>query len=278
MDMKRLYSYSIVRFISDPVRGEALNLGVIVVGDEKHEAASAFLPHFKTRLSLLDPWATPSIIERLIDTLSARVASYQPPIGGVNEMIVSSKDLQHLSSTMKNQLQVSEPRLYRASSLKAAVDELFADLVSPRRKPPSEAKGMSLQQLKGLIRATIRDWGGNFVKIEEGKLQRGSDARHYADFWIEYGTPQAAFIAIPDDPDERDIAWARRDSVPTIAEEFLRINPQFKAVVVFPPNGHTPPTEFVRETRGFLSDIAGVLVARADELQEHRGVIAPRIL
>jgi hypothetical protein len=79
----------------------------------------------------------------------------------------------------------------------------------------------------------------------------------------------AALIAIPDDPGEKFEAWARRDSIPTIARQFLRVNPRFRAVAVLPPNGKTP-TKFAAETMELFESYDNVLVLHADELEDHR--------
>ena len=274
----RYFHYSLIRFISDPVRGDGLNLGVIVIDDQAKDGTAIPLRRFKARLGLFDPWSDPDVIARLLDNIVGRVGSHQASFAAQDARVATLRDLDTLSSTMKNQIQITRPKAYRAGSLKVAADDLFAELVSPRRRPPPQDRGMSLRKLRRLIRETVRTWGGDAIKIEEDKLERGTAARHYADFWLQAGAPIAALIAIPDDPDERDIAWARRDSIPTIASEFLSVNPTFKAVVVFPPNGHVPPKDFVLETSDLLSHQKGVIVTYADVLASQRDLIAPRLL
>ena len=272
------FRYALVRFVPDRVRGESLNLGVIVVSESTGEAAGEFLRKFKSRIRALDPLVSSTVVERLLDTLRNRVGESQGGILTEDRLIQSSKDISALADTMKNQLQVTEPKPYRAASLRAAVSELYSELVSPQRRPPTSQRGMSLPQLRRLIRNAIRSWGGDWYSIEEDRIRQGHEARHYADFWLESGRPLAAFIAIPDDPGERDLAWMRRDSVPTIATEFRTLDHDFKTVVVFPPNGRHPTTEFVSETMDLLRRVDGVIVTHADELHGERDRIAPRFL
>ncbi|TAK66334.1 MAG: DUF3037 domain-containing protein, partial [Dehalococcoidia bacterium] len=271
--MKNLtfFSYSLLRFVPDVARDEAINLGVIVVSDDERLSDGAFLSRFRGRLRSLAPTSNADAVENAIAVLRLQLgAAYQP---GLNELveteevpvICSTPQLAAMAATMRNQFQLTEPRRYRAASLKDATSELFRDLVSPLHRLPSTSKGMTLHQLQVLIRRTIRDWGGTAVRIQERGLERARGARHFADFWVESGNPIAALIAIPEDPGERDQAWARRDSVPTIAAEFRTLDPRFQAVAVFPPNGHEP-TEFVRETTEFLARRDGVLVIHADQL------------
>jgi hypothetical protein len=271
------FSFSLVKLVPDRVRAESVNVGVIVV-DGAGEAAAEFLKRFKSRARFLDPVIELSTVEKLLENLAARVEPYQGRLETGDSRIRSEKDLLFLSETMKNLIQVTAPKRYRAVSLRAAVVELFTELVSPQRKGPSTPRGMTLARLRRLIRDAIQSWGGDWYSIEEDRLQQGRDARHYADFWLAAGNPLAAFIAIPDDPGDRDIAWMRRDSVPTISSEFRLLDPKFKTVVVFPPNGQHPSTAFVSETMDLLSDVAGVIVTHANELAEERDRIAPRFL
>lgn len=268
------FHYSLIRFVPDRARGESLNLGIIVVAHDEPNAACELLTHYRERLRLLDPYVDARVIERILASIQARVGVFQVSLESDDAPINSVANLTALSASLKNQIQVDPPKPYRATSLDAALNELFADLVSRQRKPVVSKSGMSLAELRRLIRQTIKEWGSEALKVEEDKLEQGRDARHYADFWLQSGRPTAAFIAIPDDPGERDVAWARRDSVKTIAEEFSHLNPLFKTVVVFPPNGHIPPKAFVSETIGLLGGQRGVIVTHVDELESKRSEIA----
>jgi len=278
------FSYALLRFVPDVARDESINLGVIVVSDEERRSDGAFLSRFRARLRSFAPDSNPDAVEGAISSCRLRLgAAYQPtlvevPTDEASPLIISTEQLRAMSASMRNQFQLSEPKPYRARSLKKATTELFQALVSPRHRPPAQApRGMTLRQLQMLIRRTVREWGGDVVRIQERGLERASGTRHFADFWVERGSPIAALIAIPEDPDERDQAWARRDSVPTIAAEFRALDPYFTAVAVFPPNGHEP-TKFVAETTEFLSNKDGVLVLHADQLDRFRDTIIPSLL
>jgi Protein of unknown function (DUF3037) len=293
--MLRPFLYSLVRFVPDVARGEAVNLGVLVADDEAGAVKAAFYPDARRKMRPLAPGFNLDAFAAEIGRFRERVTTvYQPALTGpVDPRISTSTQLTSLSDTMRNQLQVSPPRVYRAETLDAAVQALYRGLVQPIEpvdRPLDEAhRDMPLKKLRALIWRTIKDWGQELkprdpsapppapVQIIRRKLEEAKGTRHFADFWLEVGEPVAALIAIPENPGERDMAWARRDSVPTIATEFRRINPGFTAVAVFPPNGHEP-TPFVAETRAFLQDRAGVLVARADELPGLRDRIVPSLL
>lgn len=281
MSTLKTYSYSLCVVLPDPARGERLNLGVIVVSDEEQRSKGEFLSRFKSRLRSLAPDCNADAVADIVSTLGLRVGDgHQRRLGADTEdddlLIRRTAQLSAASAVMKNQVQLSGTRKYRAETLEDAVAELFRSYVAPTPNVRPQAAGMSLRQLQSLIRHTVKRWGGEVVRIQEKGLEAAHGTRHFADFWIETGSPIAALIAIPEEPGERDQAWARRDSVPTIAREFLAVNERFRAIAVFPPNGHAP-TPFVVETKQFLRDMPGVLVVHADHLDSLRDDILPRL-
>ncbi len=178
---------------------------------------------------------------------------------------------------MSNQLQLSEPKAYRAASLREALRELFDELIAPPKRQVSPPRAMTLAQLRDEIAQTIHEWAGDAVRVETAVVEEAERSHHYADFWLQVGKPVAALFAIPEEPDERHEAWMRRDSIPTVAAAFRALNPAFTAVAVLPPNGHQP-SAFAAETQRFLGAIDGVKVTHVDQLPGLRGEILPSML
>ena len=276
------FAYSVLRFVPDPVRGERINLGVVVVSDAEGVSRGQFLSGFRQKLTALAPNSKAELVERAVEDFKLRFEpSYRPTLFGERDPRVrSTRQLEALAGTMKNQLQLSTPKPYRAASLDDAVEELFAELVAPAKRAASASKTMAPGRLRELILRTIRDWNENGIEITEAAAEQIQWAHHYADFWISAGPSRemlAALFAIPEDPEERHAAWALRDSVPTIAKIFREVNPRFQAVVVFPPDGHGQAS-FLAETQAFLGGLDGVIVTRADELAGLRDKIVPTLL
>ena len=125
------YSYSLFRFVPDIARGEAANLGVIVVDDEARAVGSAFLPDSRGKVSALAPSSKPDVIADAIDEFRRCVTDVHQGGSACSEdvRIRSSEQLRVLASAMRNQLQLSEPRLCRAASLDDAVRQLYRELV-----------------------------------------------------------------------------------------------------------------------------------------------------
>src|SRR5215216_1370735 len=121
------YHYSILRFVPGLGRGEAANVGVIVVDDRSGETTGAFLPDSTAKIVALAPGLPIAGIIDAIDTIRRRL---DPGCRAAGEAawIRSSAQLRVLSGTMKNQLQLGEPKMCRAASLDDAARELYEQL------------------------------------------------------------------------------------------------------------------------------------------------------
>lgn len=272
----KLFSYSFFQFVPAVGREEAVNLGVVVISDAERRSLGRFLPGLGRKIAAVAPGANMRHIREATYRLRQRFDEfYQPTIYGEGDArVTSSSQLRALAASMAGQLQLTEPRRYRASSITAAADELFADFVLPIGRQTATPRAMTRSQVGELIRKTIRNWAGQ-VTVQEGEAEG-----HYADFWLRTGEPQqplAALIAIPEDPFDLRDALALCDSIPTIARVYRQINPRFRAVAVLPPAAHEE-TDFVRGAKKRLRDVDGVLVARADELNDYRDELLPGAL
>lgn len=279
MDLK-FFTYSVLRYVPDPVRDERINMGVVVISDQSGESRCAFLPGARRKIAALNPNANVQQIERVIEAFKLRCGdSYLPTLFKERDpRLTSRQQLELLAETMKNQFQFSEPKTHRAESIDRSVTELFSLLIAvplPDKAAPS--RNMPLSHLRELIKRTIKEWASSGITVREGTAEQVEWVHHYADFWLVAGEPQehlAALIAVPDNPDERHEAWALRDSVPAIDEAFRRFNRGFKVVVVFPPRSESEPA-FIEETRVFLKERPGVIVTHVDELPDFSDKILP---
>ena len=127
------YSFSLLRFVPDIARGEAANLGVIVVDDATGEIASAFLPDFGSKVSALAPGFSVAGISASVERFRRQLGRRHD--GSDDGQIRSSAQLSVLSGAMRNQLQLSEPKLFRAVSLPEAARQLYDELVRPVGAP-----------------------------------------------------------------------------------------------------------------------------------------------
>jgi hypothetical protein len=123
------YRYSVLRFVPGIARGEAANLGVIVVDDATGEAASAFLPDFGPKISALAPGFSVAGFTASVERFRRQFGERRN--GSDDHQIRSSARLAVLSGAMRNQLQLSGPKPFRAASLSEAARQLYDELVRP---------------------------------------------------------------------------------------------------------------------------------------------------
>lgn len=178
MPLSRM-AYSLVRYVPDSVRGEAVNLGVIVVSDDRGESDGRFLPRPRWRAKVLTRDVNGVVIERALESMKRRLGPAQQghllTVGGLtvgDDRISNEAGLSQLHATMRNQIQLSEPKKYRAESVPAAVHDLYHELVLPRSVRPQPKPGMTLAELRKLIAETVRQWAPADVNILESGFER----------------------------------------------------------------------------------------------------------
>ena len=70
---RNAYHYSIIRFVPNPVREEALNLGVVLIGAEGQFGHYRMLARIKSRMRLLAPRFDPRLVDSFEDDLQALI-------------------------------------------------------------------------------------------------------------------------------------------------------------------------------------------------------------
>lgn len=134
------YSYTVSRFVPDPIRNEPVNIGVVVVDPDTGEAAHKFtssLDSLKTRCPGAD-----------IDTLSGVVRSIK-----VGNMPGGTDDLAGLAKRHRNLLQFTPPRAVEAPTLDGALQRAFDMYV--HQAATATSPRASRQDPKALILDTV---------------------------------------------------------------------------------------------------------------------------
>lgn len=118
------YQYSLVRFVPDPARGEAVNLGAIVGSDATREWDMRLVSSRRRAICLDDAHAMPGVAEIL-----ARIESDVE--GADDELLTSVSEawLRTLADEHQHVLQFSAPTPMIAPSPEDALDLIFANLV-----------------------------------------------------------------------------------------------------------------------------------------------------
>lgn len=132
------YSYTVSRFVSDPIRDEPVNIGVIVVDPDTGDTAHRFMSRLDS-LKARCPGAD-------IDNLSRVVKSAK-----VGRMPGGADDLAGLARRHRNLLQFTPPRAVEAQTLDGALQDAFGVYVRQTAAEPRAHR----QRSKALILDTI---------------------------------------------------------------------------------------------------------------------------
>lgn len=120
------YSFSLIRFVPDPARGEFVNIGA-VAGDEDGEDWGVRWISNYTRARALDPSGLLSSAKAFTARLDERVADSERLVA--DDEGPSTAWLTALAVDMNNIIQVSDPAPIVAESAEAALDAIFERLV-----------------------------------------------------------------------------------------------------------------------------------------------------
>jgi len=275
------FQYSILRFVPDPIREEAVNLGVLVVSEDGNQSTGRFNHQFRGRVRSLASDFPFEQVEATIQSLEERCSeSMQPRFSqqAPDERILHPPQLAALAAVMENQFQLTPPRRYLGTTLRAAADELYRAFVSVSRRSAVQPRAMTRQQLREHIWKTIRFWGKDrpLTVSRESRMERGRRASHAADFWIRNGLPAAAIFAIPSAPADIAIALAYRDSIPTVLKDMREVSPSFQVVAVMP--SFEDRSALVEDTRSLLEGIQSVNVVDLEGLPPLEQDLVRRLL
>lgn len=172
------YLYSVVRFVPSPVRGEFVNVGLIVGSDQTREWQMDVVRSM-ARASRLDDEKVLSLLATDLSQLESTIENYTKPemFGRAPEL--SEDWLRELSRDSRNQLQFSNPNPVVAESIDHAFGKLWKRLIveSPPIKRNSISKafvtGMYVEALtnQNLDRAHFK----RHVKLETSKTHMNID-------------------------------------------------------------------------------------------------------
>ena len=178
------YSYSLVRFVPDPVRGEFVNVGAIVGSDESSEWAVQQVDnplrarHLDDRGTLPAAWAFIDHVGREIDAFERMVLT-----GDESDVELSEDWLHRLHTQHSNIVQVSEPLPIIANSIEEAVETVFGQLIVD---PAKRAGGSTKHPALAAMRRAYRE-AGLVGSVLQGAILEADGHRERLDFGVANG-------------------------------------------------------------------------------------------
>ena len=122
------YQYSVIRFVPSPVRGEFVNIGLIIGSDQTGEWLVEVVSSM-SRASRLDDDRVLSMLATDLSKLQSTIESYTEPEMFERTIELSEDWLADLSRNSRNQLQFSHPNLVLAESIGHAFEKLWGRLI-----------------------------------------------------------------------------------------------------------------------------------------------------
>lgn len=122
------YQYSIIRFVPSPVRGEFVNLGLIVGSDQTGEWLIDVVGS-RSRAAKMDDENVLPMVAADIQRLQSNIESYSDPDMFGASVDLSLSWLRELSRDSQNLLQFSAPKTVLATSAQEAMEKLWTLLV-----------------------------------------------------------------------------------------------------------------------------------------------------
>lgn len=122
------YQYSIIRFVPSPVRGEFVNLGLLLGSDQTGEWWIDVVGS-RSRATKLDDDGVLPFVATDIQRLQSLVESYSDPDLLSPEITISEQWLSELSRDSQNQLQFSKPNSVIGETIEEAFEKLWGLLV-----------------------------------------------------------------------------------------------------------------------------------------------------
>lgn len=210
------YTYSVIRFVPDPVRGEFVNVGVLAGSDESSEWELRTVENLK-RARSVDDKGLLRLVWGFVDDIGRKVDRYaeavQTSFFDEADDGLSEDWLRRLSEESRNIVQFSNPAAVVAGDIDEALNTLFAEfIVEPEaRRFPFKKKHVAL----AAIRQAYREAGLRRQEhFEEGANVKGLHHKERFDFVVVNGRAvqlaQTWSFQIPNQEDlaEQVKAWA----------------------------------------------------------------------
>ena len=264
------YTYSVIRFVPDPVRGEFVNVGVLAGSDESSEWELRTVENLKRARAVDDKgllglvWSFVNDIGRKADRYAEAV---QTSFFDETDDGLSEEWLRRLSEESRNIVQFSNPAAVVAEDINEALDTLFAQfIVEPEaRRFPFKKKNVALAAIRRAYREAGLRQREHFA---EGANVKGQHHKERFDFVVANGRAvqlaQTWSFQIPNQEDlaEQVKAWAwtvadiRRHGG-TAETEVRRVDVphDVKIEVVYVPPAVDGPRETLDEALAAFSEI-----------------------
>jgi hypothetical protein len=183
------YVHSVIRFVPDPVRGEFVNVGVLVGSDQSSEWELRTVENQKRARSLDEEGLLP-LVWGYVDDIARKLDQYtqavQSSLFDLPEDRISEEWLIRLSQESRNVVQLSPPAVIVADD----IDEAF-DVLMPQFIVEPEARRFRFKKKHPAVAAVRRAYAKAGLRqqkdFEEGASVKGQYHKERFDFIVANG-------------------------------------------------------------------------------------------
>lgn len=270
MTDKLRYTYSVARFVPDTIRGEFVNIGLVVVNDDTGEALVANLQNRK-RARCIDVNSTlPSVVEAL-ERLSARfdVSSERDSTPDQNHEISPEGWLRQIAREYQNMLTFTAPQWILAESVHQASARLtHRFLLEPQsEKAAFLNRSSAVARLKKAYQSRAL-FGLEEIAVHESAAIKAATHKIKCDFVVTNGRAlqiaHAFSFQIPNTEQlsETIRAWSfsigeirSGGATALVSANALAVHPTIDVEVVFVPPQTRTGEDLLEETRAMFEPI-----------------------
>ena len=268
----KIYDYVLIQYVGDPVRQEAVNVGVAALGAADGDACVTFDRGAAARIRRSWPQFDGALYRAFVRDLSASLGVPHQARFGEQQSPVSAtvESLRALSAAASNQFELTDPARWTAESIDEAARQIYARLVRERPRVREKPRHMRRSELRDMVSSILRRWAqtrAEDVAIEADLDVAGQLAHHPVDLVASRaGHPEHLFFVVPIGDKGPRARQARliRDALPAAVADIRNVqqNAHFYAVM---PEAH--PEESARLVR-FLSQVEGLDVLTVDAVEK----------
>lgn len=197
--MTYIGQYAVLRYVPDPARDEATNIGIVVASDDHGQFLARFLEDFTGK-------GLPNDVKPHLRTFRRQLEEEAP---GYFSATTPESHLQQLSRDLQNSIQFTQPRAVRVSDLESTVETLYEELVAPIESESQSDRVTHNTMVQG-IRDRFEDEGLNEYMTRNVAVA-GQFAHYQFDFGMEDYRRYIHALPIDTEPEsryeERVILW-----------------------------------------------------------------------
>ena len=264
-----IFEYSLLQYVGDPARQEALNVAVVVM-DPTTSEARVFVDPF-ARMRLRPIWR-----EFKNSDLFPLVRDIRRTVGAEHQQFLEEASVPYsaqlsaldaIVDSSANRFRLTERKSYSATSLQMASAKLYERFVAHPQGRVRRDRHMTRATLRNMMAGIFREWSARLPEplvVATDESIQGALAPHTVDMVAYDGdSPEYLFFAAPLSGQDAPLI---RDSLPTAMTDIGIAFPNAKQFVVIGDEGSDPtdPDGASVTTRAILRKAPGEVLSYSE--------------